>query len=96
MPEDRTPPYKEYKGEEGDGSDFTSQGHEAGPRDISSEERGGVSDTDLTPSDPHGVGDAKAPGNEQMLGTSEEERREARKAEGVAAAPDMQYGDQGG
>lgn len=98
------PPYKDLKGEEGDGSDFTSQGHEAPPRDISSAERGGVSDTDMAPSGPHGVGESsRAPGNEQMLGASDEEMRAERMDEGIDKrkpidpnSPDVRVGDQGG
>ncbi|HEU0127564.1 MAG TPA: hypothetical protein VFQ48_03025 [Pseudonocardiaceae bacterium] len=98
------PPYKDLKGEEGSGEDFTSQGHGAPPREGSKEESEGVPVTDTSGASPLGVGDSdRAPGNEEMYGESAEALREARMGEGVgrqapidAESPDMRVGDQGG
>ncbi len=82
-------------------------GHEAGPRDISKEEAGGMADTDLTPTpdNQHGVGaTTTTSGEDLMRGKSEDERREERLDGGIGETtrnvdpdmPDMRTGDQGG
>lgn len=82
-------------------------GHDAGSREISEEERGGVPATDTSAASPLGVGEpTSAQGNEEMLGTSEEARRKDRQkatSAGVGRStpvdpdsPNLQPGDQGG
>jgi hypothetical protein len=82
-------------------------GHEAGPREVSQEEREGVPATDTSAASPMGVGESiNAQGNEKALGTSEETRRRDREETthgGVGRSapidpesPDLQPGDQGG
>jgi hypothetical protein len=65
--------------------------------------REGVSDTDVTPAGPHGVGiSTSTPGNEQPLPASEESHRSDRLDTGVSRernvdpeSPAMHPGDQG-
>ena len=102
-----TPPYEGRSvGDETDKRGKTD--HDAGSREVSKEEREGVPATDTTGASPHGVGDATsgAPGNEQALGKSDEERRRDRletSHSGVGRSepidpesPNLQPGDQGG
>ncbi|MCA1674699.1 MAG: hypothetical protein LC799_21735, partial [Actinobacteria bacterium] len=79
-------------------------GHDAGPREVSQEEREGVPPTDTSPGSPHGVGESRgSQGNEQMLGESNEARRQDRLETGVSRSqpidpesPNLHSGDQGG
>ncbi len=82
-------------------------GHDAGPREVSQEEREGVPATDTSAASPMGVGESiNAQGNEQALGKSEEARRKDREEtthSGVGRSkpidpesPNLQPGDQGG
>ncbi|MGH4025655.1 MAG: hypothetical protein ACRDRV_13855 [Pseudonocardiaceae bacterium] len=101
-----TPPYEGRSvGDEIDKRGSTD--HDAGSREISQEEREGVSPTDTTAASPHGVGESRgSQGNEQMLGESEEARRKDRleaSHSGVGRSepidpesPNLQPGDQGG
>jgi hypothetical protein len=75
-----------------------TEGHFAGPRETSQAEREGVTSTDPTPSDPHGVGASiSTQGNEQMMGSSEEARRAERTDAGIGGAKEpTTQGDQGG
>jgi hypothetical protein len=97
------PPYHDLKetgsGEGATGGTATS--HEAGPRDISQAEREGVSDTDMAPSGPHGVGESSSTSGEDIArGMSEEAQRADRLNTGIsdekATGPAMHPGDQGG
>jgi hypothetical protein len=97
------PPYHDLKntgsGEDTGGGTPTS--HEAGPRDISQAEREGVSDTDMAPSGPHGVGESPSTSGEDFArGKSEDAQRTDRLDTGVsdeeATGPAMHSGDQGG
>lgn len=106
-----TPPY-EGRQTEGKSGDQLEQergipGHDAGPRDVSQEERQGVPPQDPNAKSPMGVGVSRgSQGNEQALGMSEEERRKARletSHSGVGRSeprdpdsPNLQPGDQGG
>jgi len=40
--------------------------HETGPRDVSQAEREGVSDTDMAPAGPHGVGQSTSTSGEEL------------------------------
>jgi hypothetical protein len=79
-------------------------GSAAGPRNVSQAERQGVSDTAMSPSGPHGVGESPSTsGNEQALTDSEASRRSDRLDTGVSReenvdpeSPAMHSGDQGG
>ncbi len=79
--------------------------HETGPRDISQAEREGVSDTDMAPTGPHGVGaTTTTSGQDQSHGKSEDARREDRINAGLSdvgnkatpGSPVTSSGDQGG
>lgn len=100
-----TPPY------EGRGSgDKTEErsgvpGHEAGPRQVSDAERGGMTDTDTAPKGPYNVGETTTTSGEDIgRGMSEEARKEDRFDGGIADSttnvdpdsPPMRTGDQGG
>jgi hypothetical protein len=76
-------------------------GHEAGPRDISDAERDGVSDTDMAPSGPHGVGQSTTTSGEDLAPASREAQREDRLNTGASdedqiSGPATHRGDQGG
>jgi hypothetical protein len=82
-------------------------GHDAGPRELSQEEREGVPATDTSAASPMGVGESvNSQGNEQALGDSEDSRRKERSETthgGVGRSepidpdsPNLQPGDQGG
>jgi hypothetical protein len=81
-----------------------STDHDAGSRNVSQEEREGVSATDTSGASPMGVGEStSAQGNERMLGESEEAHRKDRVETGVGGSkpidpqsPNLQVGDQGG
>lgn len=75
--------------------------HETGPRDISEAEREGVSDTDMSPSGPHGVGQSTSTSGEDLSPASEDAHRSDRLDTGVSdedqiSGPAMHRGDQGG
>ena len=80
------------------------EGSAAGPRVVSQAEREGISDTDISPSGPHRVGESPStPGNEPPLTDSEKARRSERLDTGVSReknidpeSPAMHSGDQGG
>jgi hypothetical protein len=106
-----TPPYEGRretgKSEEQLIEERSSTDHFAGPRQVSTEEREGVSDTDPNPSGPLGVGESTSDqGNERMLGEPEEEHRKDRVEStysGVGRSrpqdpesPNLYPGDQGG
>jgi hypothetical protein len=99
------PPYPDRG--TGEGQDVMEErggvpGSEAGPRQVSDAERGGMSDTDMSPSGPHGVGETTTTSGEDFgRGMSEEGHREDRldtgiSEEGQITGPAMQPGDQGG
>jgi len=78
---------------------------DAGPREVSPEERGGMEDTDITPPVQHNVGaSTTTSGEDIMRGTSEEARRDERLDGGIADtesnvdadSPVARTGDQGG
>lgn len=80
--------------------------HDAGPREVSQEEREGTHPADTAPGPQMGVGETRtSQGNEQMLGTSEEERKAERmepSSTGVGRSgpidpemPNLPPGDQG-
>lgn len=76
-------------------------GHDAGPRDVSQAEREGMSDTDMAPSGPHGVGETTTTSGEDIAPMSEDARREERLNTGVAdedqiSGPATHSGMQGG
>ncbi|MGH3916703.1 MAG: hypothetical protein ACRDTC_25305 [Pseudonocardiaceae bacterium] len=84
-----------------------STDHDAGPRNVSQEEREGVSATDTSAASPLGVGEStRGQGNEEALGESEESRRAGRletsntgvgRSEPIdSESPNLQPGDQGG
>lgn len=84
-----------------------STGHDAGPREVSQEERDGVPPTDTAAASPHGVGEStSSQGNERGLGQSKESHRKDREESTYAGvsrsqpidpeSPNMQPGDQGG
>jgi hypothetical protein len=74
--------------------------HEAGPREVSDAERGGVSDTDMAPSGPFGTGPSPSTSGEELAPASEEGQRADRLDTGVSgegsSGPTMHPGDQGG
>jgi len=80
------------------------EGKATGPRNVSGAEREGVSDTDMSPSGPHGVGASPSTsGNESALMDSEASRKSDRLDTGVSREPNidsespaMHTGDQGG
>ncbi|HEX6405243.1 MAG TPA: hypothetical protein VF003_19125 [Pseudonocardiaceae bacterium] len=80
-------------------------GHEAGPRDVSSAEQGGMTDTDMAPKGPMNVGASPSTSGEDYgRGMSEEGHTEDRLEGGIAdsttnvdpGSPTMRTGDQGG
>ncbi|HET9118820.1 MAG TPA: hypothetical protein VFN75_12210 [Pseudonocardiaceae bacterium] len=76
-------------------------GHEAGPREVSDAERGGVSDTDMTPSGPHGVGQSMSTSGQDLAPGSKQARHEDQLNTGVSdegqiTGPPTHSGDQGG
>jgi hypothetical protein len=80
-------------------------GHEAGPRDISQEERAGYSDTDTAPKDIHGVGASTSTSGEDIGGSMSEAGHTKDRFDGGIAdsttnvdpdSPKMRTGDQGG
>jgi hypothetical protein len=79
------------------------QGSQAGPRQVSEAERGGMSDTEMSPSGPLGVGESTTTSGEDLSrGTSEASRRSDRIDTGVSReenvdpdSPAMHTGDQG-
>lgn len=107
-------PLPPYEGRETTGKDKEqlieeriSTDHDAGPRNVSQEEREGVSATDASAASPLGVGvSTTSQGNEEALGESEEARTKGRLETantGVGRSkpidpnsPDLQPGDQGG
>jgi hypothetical protein len=100
------PPYEGRSTGSEDISKRAKTDHDAGPRETSEEEREGMSATDTSPADPHGVGESNAQGNEMGLGKSNEGRRKERQESthtGVGRSapidpesPNLQPGDQGG
>ncbi|MBV9160741.1 MAG: hypothetical protein JO281_04110 [Pseudonocardiales bacterium] len=76
--------------------------HETGPRDVSQAEREGMTDTDMSPSGPHGVGERTSSSGEDFgRSMSEEGHRDDRLDTGVGdeeqiTGPAMHPGDQGG
>lgn len=103
-------PVPPYEGRSTSGEDIEKRGktdHDAGPREISEEERQGVPPDDTSAASPHGVGvSTGSQGNEQALGESNEARRKDRmestysgvgRSEPVdPESPNLQPGDQGG
>jgi hypothetical protein len=77
---------------------------DAGPRVVSQAEQGGVSDTDMAPSGPHGVGQTTSTSGESLgSGMSEEAHRSDRLDQGISSSPNIDSespatsaGDQGG
>jgi len=77
---------------------------DAGPREVSQAESGGVTDTDMAPSGPHGVGESTSTSGESLgRGMSEEAHRSHRLDQGISGAPNVDpespatsSGDQGG
>jgi len=100
------PPYegRQKSGEEPDMAQRSGEGAAAGPRVVSQAEREGMSDTDMSPSGPHGVGESTSTsGNEQALGDSAATRHADRVDTGVSReknidpeSPAMHTGNQGG
>jgi hypothetical protein len=107
-----TPPYSDRQ-KEGPGTDKDAllaerggvPGHEAGPRDISQEEREGYSDTDTAPKDIHGVGDTTSTSGEDYGRQMSEAGHTKDRFDGGIAdsttnvdpeSPKMRTGDQGG
>jgi hypothetical protein len=107
-----TPPYSDRQ-TEGPGEDKDKlleerggvPGHEAGPRDVSQQERAGYSDTDTAPKDIHGVGASTSTSGEDIgSGMSEAAHTKDRFDGGIADSttnvdpdsPKMRTGDQGG
>ena len=107
-----TPPYSDRQ-KEGAGTDQDKllqerggvPGHEAGPRNISQEERQGYSDTDTAPKDIHGVGDTTSTSGEDYGRSMSEEAHTKDRFDGGIAdsttnvdpdSPKMRTGDQGG
>jgi hypothetical protein len=82
----------------------TDPGHDAGPRQVSEAERGGVSDTDMAPSGPHGVGASTSTSGEDIgRGTTEAGHTADRLGSGISDlgnkatdSPATSSGDQGG
>lgn len=68
------PPYEDRKktgpGEHQAGEPLKEKGgvggHETGARDVSQAEREGISDTDMTPAGPHGVGQSTSTSGEDL------------------------------
>jgi hypothetical protein len=99
------PPY-EGRQKEGSGPKGTGMpGHDAGPRDVSDAEAGGMTDTDMAPKDPMGVGASPSTSGEDYgRGKSEESHTEDRFEGGIgdsttnvdSGSPPMRTGDQGG
>ena len=78
------------------------QSYQAPPRQVSDAERAGMTDTEMAPSGPMGVGQSVSPGNERALGDSEETQKADRLDTGVSRegnvdpdSPAMHSGDQG-
>jgi hypothetical protein len=111
-PDRETPPYSDRQ-KEGPGTDKDAllaerggvPGHEAGPRDISQEEREGYSDTDTAPKDIHGVGDTTSTSGEDYGRQMSEAGHTKDRFDGGIAdsttnvdpeSPKMRTGDQGG
>ncbi len=78
---------------------------EAGSRTVSDAERGGMTDTEMAPSGPHGVGETTTTSGEDLsYGKSEDARREDRLDSGLSdvgskatpGSPVTSSGDQGG
>lgn len=99
------PPYEErQKSSEGKNleEERGGQGSQAGPRQVSEAERGGMSDTDPSPAGPHGVGETTTTSGEDLgRRMSEEGHREHRLDAGVGdeeqiSGPATTSGDQGG
>jgi len=97
------PPYDDLKEKtgSGEGTGGTPTSHEAGPREVSQAEREGVSDTDMAPAGPHGVGQSPSTSGEDIgRGMSEEAQRADRLNTGISdedtTGPAMHPGDQGG
>ena len=106
------PPY-EGRQKEGPGTDQEEllrerggvPGHEAGPRDVSAAEQGGVGDTDTAPKGPMGVGASPSTSGEDYGRGMSEGGHTADRFEGGIAdstsnvdpdSPQMRTGDQGG
>jgi len=103
------PPYKDRQ-KESSGEKVMQErsgvpGHEAGPRQTSDAERGGMTDTDMAPKGPMGVGASPSTSGEDYgSGMSEEARKKDRLDGGIADSttnvdpdsPAMHTGDQGG
>ena len=99
------PPYEGRQKDSGEQIRQERGGHEAGPRDVSSAEAGGMTDTDMAPKDPMGVGASPSTSGEDYgRGMSEESHTEDRFEGGIAdsttnvdsGSPPMRTGDQGG
>lgn len=102
------PPYDDrQKTGVGDDQDKLKQergglpGHDAGPREVSDAERGGMSDTDPAPSGPLGVGQSISTSGEDLAPSTREAHEEDRLNTGVSdegqiSGPPMHSGDQGG
>ena len=102
-----TPPYEGRQESGAEGNLEKRMGTDPGgapPREISKEEREGVPVEDTTGASPLGADQSvRGPGNEEMLGASDEELRDARMVEGIDSKqpidpemPDVRVGDQGG
>jgi hypothetical protein len=100
-----TPPYEGRQTEGGEEKGVGMPGHEAGPRDVSDAERGGMTDTDMAPKGPMGVGASTSrSGEDYGRGMSDEARKADRLEGGIADSttnvdpdsPPMHTGDQGG
>ena len=106
------PPYEDRQ-KEGAGTDQEAllrerggvPGHEAGPRDVSGAESGGMTDTDMAPKDPHGVGQSPSTSGEDYGRSMSEAGHTADRFDGGIAdsttnvdpdSPKMGTGDQGG
>jgi hypothetical protein len=105
------PPYEDRQ-KEGSGTDKEQllqerggvPGHEAGPRQVSEAESGGMTDTDMAPSGPLSGESTTTSGEEFGSGMSEEARKQDRFDGGIAdsttnvdpESPPMSTGDQGG
>lgn len=96
-----------YEGRQtGEGQDVEEErggpGSQAGPRQVSEAEREGMSDTDMSPSGPLGVGETTTTSGEDLgRGMSEERQREDRLNTGISdeeqtTGPATHRGDQGG
>lgn len=103
-------PVPPYEGRSAGSEDIEKRGktgHDAGPREVSEEERQGVPPDDTSAASPRGVGvSTGSQGNEAALGKSKEGHREDRQEtthSGVGRSepidpesPNLQPGDQGG